>query len=57
MIKLESLVGKTLIEIEYAVAKQTKKSTILFLSKQSASDNILPPLKGYLKHILNLVLE
>ena len=57
VIKLESLVGKTLIEIESAVAKQTKKSTILFLSNQSASDNILPPLKGYLKRILNLVLE
>ena len=45
----EQLVGKTLIEIEYAVAKTNKKSAVLFLSKHSASGNFLPPSKGYLK--------
>ena len=49
IIKRQPLVGKTPIEIEPAVAKQTKKSVILFLSKHSASDNFLPPSKGYLK--------
>ena len=50
IIKRESLVGETLIEIESAVAKQTnKKNAILFLSKHSASDNFLPLSKGYLK--------
>ena len=42
----EQLVGKTLIEIESAVAKQTKN--VRFLSKRSASGNFLPPSKGYL---------
>ena len=48
MIKHEPLVGKTLIEIESAVAKQTKKYNFVF-TKQSASDNFLPQSKGYLK--------
>ena len=48
IIKREPLVGETLIEIESAVARQ-QKSAILFLSKHSASDNFLPPSKGYLK--------
>ena len=45
----ELLVGKTLREIEYAVAKTNKKCAILFLSKYSASSNFLPLSKGYLK--------
>ena len=48
MIKHEPLVGKTLIEIESAVAKQTKKYNFVF-TKQFASDNFLPQSKGYLK--------
>ena len=44
----EQLVGQTLIEIESAVPKQTRKCAILLLSKHSASDNFLPPSKGCL---------
>ena len=49
IIKREPLVGETLIEMESAVAKQTKKVHFFFLLKHSASDNFLLPSKGYLK--------
>ena len=42
IIKREPLVDETLIEIESAVTKQTKKCNF-------TSDNFLPPSKGYLK--------
>ena len=38
-----------MIEIEYALVKQTKKFAILFLSKHSASGKFLPSSKEYLK--------
>ena len=47
-VTFEHFVGKTLIEIESAVAEQTKKCAFFFLSKYSASGD-LPSSNGYLK--------
>ena len=55
----EQLVGKTQIEIESAVAKQTKnvQFCFLFLSKHFASDIFYHCQRDILKQILTLVLE